>query len=263
MAKNTNSITLNMPFDRQTRTIAISALLSLAIAIISYTALQMLGGPKAQGILVRLLILIGADIVNGGYIQILTYFAFFWGMFDIVHRLKGLRFQRQAFHENLLPTAEKHLLLPNDMRDLYHNTKQYEKSHAHYLLTDLILKACLKFRSSKSIPEVIEIISIQIEINKEKSEGRQSTIRYMTWVIPSIGFIGTVIGISQSLMLANSGDMEAITAALGVAFDTTLIALVLSVIIMWYFHKLQEYTDSFHADAREYLMSNLVNRIEM
>jgi chemotaxis protein MotA len=85
----------------------------------------------------------------------------------------------------------------------------------------------------------------------------------LTWVIPSIGFVGTVIGISQALIIANSGDMEKITSLLGVAFDTTLVALVLSIIIMWFVHQLQEESDRFHSDLKEFVIDNLINKIEI
>jgi chemotaxis protein MotA len=123
-------------------------------------------------------------------------------------------------------------------------------------------KACTKFRTSGSLSELIDIVSIQIEVSQEKSEGDQSVIRYLTWVIPSVGFVGTVIGISQALIVANTGDMEKITMLLGVAFDTTLVALVLSIIIMWFVHRLQEETDRFHSDLKEFVIDNLINKIE-
>ena len=127
----------------------------------------------------------------------------------------------------------------------------------------MIRRVCNKFRSSQSVPEILEIISIQTEINKDKAESDQSNIRYLVWVIPSIGFIGTVLGISQALSIAASADMNLITSTLGVAFDTTLVSLVLSVIIMWYVHSLQQETDNLHAGIKEYLIEKLVNRIEV
>jgi chemotaxis protein MotA len=56
--------------------------------------------------------------------------------------------------------------------------------------------------------------------------------------------------------------MERITMLLGVAFDTTLVALVLSIIIMWFVHRLQEETDRFHSDLKEFVIDNLINKIE-
>lgn len=76
------------------------------------------------------------------------------------------------------------------------------------------------------------------------SESSYSFPRILVWAIPLLGFIGTVIGISGAVsgfsgFLENSGDIEVIkkgigtvTNSLGVAFDTTLLALFLSVLVM-------------------------------
>lgn len=76
------------------------------------------------------------------------------------------------------------------------------------------------------------------------SESSYSFPRILVWAIPLLGFIGTVIGISGAVsgfsgFLENSGDVEQIkegigtvTSSLGLAFDTTLLALFLSVLVM-------------------------------
>ena len=67
--------------------------------------------------------------------------------------------------------------------------------------------------------------------------------RYISWAVPILGFIGTVLGISlaadgirrivgSEAGLSNlSGDLDGAIAPLGIAFDTTLIALSLSVLL--------------------------------
>lgn len=76
------------------------------------------------------------------------------------------------------------------------------------------------------------------------SEASYSVPRILIWAIPLLGFIGTVVGISGAVsgfsgFLENSGDVEQIkegigqvTSNLGLAFDTTLLALFLSVLVM-------------------------------
>jgi hypothetical protein len=76
------------------------------------------------------------------------------------------------------------------------------------------------------------------------SESSYSFPRILVWAIPLLGFIGTVLGISGAVtgfsgFIENSGDVELIkkgigtvTNSLGVAFDTTLLALFLSVVVM-------------------------------
>lgn len=68
--------------------------------------------------------------------------------------------------------------------------------------------------------------------------------RILIWAIPLLGFIGTVIGISGAVagfsgFLEQAGDVDQIregigrvTTGLAVAFDTTLLALLLSVLVM-------------------------------
>ena len=68
--------------------------------------------------------------------------------------------------------------------------------------------------------------------------------RVLVWAIPLLGFIGTVMGISQAVngfssFLEQAGEIEQIkegigtvTSGLAVAFDTTLLALLLSVLVM-------------------------------
>ncbi|ATH07591.1 hypothetical protein BIY24_06415 [Halobacteriovorax marinus] len=234
-----------------------------AIISISITFIMAIGFHfVSEGILRRFFILFGGDFLGGGYIQCLTFTAFFWAFFEIKHQLKIILGENKAFKSKILPTEEKHLIIPSEISELHLKVSSLNKKK-NSLLYKMIIKACLKFRATKSIPEMIEIISIQTDINKELSESDQSNIRYLTWVIPSIGFVGTVLGISQALMIANSGDMEVITATLGVAFDTTLVSLLLSIIIMWYYHALLRENDLLHAKIKDYVIENLINRIEI
>ncbi|MGL4879744.1 MAG: MotA/TolQ/ExbB proton channel family protein, partial [Waterburya sp.] len=76
------------------------------------------------------------------------------------------------------------------------------------------------------------------------SEASYSIPKIFGWAIPLLGFIGTVVGISGAVngfttFMENSTDVEQIkegvgqvTSNLAVAFDTTLLSLFLSVLVM-------------------------------
>mgnify|MGYP001255903938 CR=1 FL=1 len=69
-----------------------------------------------------------------------------------------------------------------------------------------------------------------------------SFIKFISWAIPSIGFLGTVRGIGDALGKANeavSGDITSMTASLGVAFNSTFIALLLSIFLMFIISRLE------------------------
>ncbi len=243
------------------RNLTLSSGIALALGAILFIIFMMVNKQSSPN-LSRFIVLLGGDLLGGGYIQLLTYFAFIWSWFEVKEKLIVIQRERKAFKLPLIPTDSKHVFMAQDINNLKFKIIEFEKKEK-YLLFDLIKKACTKFRTTGSIGELIDIVSIQVEVFQEKAESGQSVIRYLTWVIPSIGFVGTVIGISQSLVIANSGDMNAITSALGVAFDTTLVALVLSIVIMWYVHELQEETDKFHSDLKEFVIENLINKIEV
>ena len=84
-----------------------------------------------------------------------------------------------------------------------------------------------------------EIYSILIENKFDLFQLDLSFIKYISWAIPSIGFIGTVRGIGEALSQAAEaidGDITGMTTSLGVAFNSTFTALLLSIISVSYTH---------------------------
>ena len=90
-------------------------------------------------------------------------------------------------------------------------------------------------------------------------------IRYITWAIPSIGFLGTVRGIGQALGQAHKaveGDITGVTQSLGVAFNSTFVALLISSLIMFLLHQLQLAQERLALDAEEYCDVHLVRHLQ-
>lgn len=94
----------------------------------------------------------------------------------------------------------------------------------------------------------------------KKSQDSYNIPRYINWAIPILGFIGTVLGISlaadgiQNIISSQSGlsqfseELGQAIAPLGIAFDTTLIALSLSVFLMLIQTMLQRWEDNLLID---------------
>lgn len=210
----------------------------------------------------RILTMMGADM-PAGLIQAATYFLFFWGMFEIVWLNSRVMEENDAFKAHLLPEKDNWVLSPEDVNQLKLNMQHLER-HNKFLMTDLIKKSCTKYRLSKSSSEVLELVEAQTEIYQEEIESEQSFIRYVAWAIPSVGFIGTVIGIAASLGYADEAStpegISKVTDMLAIAFDTTLVALILSIILMLGIHSLQRKEDKLFADMKSYVIENLINR---
>jgi biopolymer transport protein ExbB/TolQ len=91
-------------------------------------------------------------------------------------------------------------------------------------------------------------------------------LRYIAWAIPAIGFIGTVRGIGDALAEAHkavTGDISGVTEGLGVAFNSTLVALLLSLVLMFLLHGLQLAQERLALDAETYLDNRLLRNLQV
>jgi len=98
---------------------------------------------------------------------------------------------------------------------------------------------------------------------------RYSMLRYLTWLIPSLGFIGTVMGIMFALNYAGvPGNAESetflyeVTSRLGVAFTTTLLALIMSAVLVLIQSIIQSKEERALNEAGQYCLDNLILRLE-
>ena len=110
------------------------------------------------------------------------------------------------------------------------------------LLPYVIARGLERYHITGSVPEATETMMGRIGVASEQQESELSMLRYLVWAIPSIGFIGTVRGIGLALRRADEalqGDISGVTSALGVAFNSTLVALIISIVLMLLIHLLQ------------------------
>ena len=100
------------------------------------------------------------------------------------------------------------------------------------------------FKSRTSVPEVQEYVSTQAEIDASSVDSGYSLLRAFIWAVPILGFIGTVLGISDAVSGLNTsisgGDGEQLMEGLGIvthglasAFDTTFIALAMAILLLF------------------------------
>ncbi len=127
------------------------------------------------------------------------------------------------------------------------------------------LKASLRrYQITGDVQNTSDAIQTSVDLLSLRLESENAMIRYIIWAIPSIGFIGTVRGIGQALSEADEalgGDITGMTASLGIAFNSTFVALLLSIVLMLLLHSLQRAQDRRLVDIQTYCEEFLVKRI--
>jgi biopolymer transport protein ExbB/TolQ len=150
--------------------------------------------------------------------------------------------EQQLLEEELLAIPEGTSGLPEDARQFSRSLEALPAAQQNYLLPRTLLSALQRFATTGSIPAVSDTVREQCDGESDRLDSELSMVRYIAWAIPSIGFIGTVRGIGDALgqaYKAVEGDISGVTVSLGVAFNSTFVALVLSIIIMFCLHQLQ------------------------
>jgi len=125
--------------------------------------------------------------------------------------------------------------------------------------------ALWRYAGTKNVQNLSDAVESSLEALAIRQDSENSMIRYLIWAIPSIGFIGTVRGIGEALSMADkalAGDISGMTNSLGVAFNSTLVALLLSIFLMFLFHQLQRLQDSEILDTQAYCDKYLLGRIK-
>jgi hypothetical protein len=201
--------------------------------------------------------------------QIACYCCFTWAGFILFSRYLEIRRQRRAFSLNLLPTDEGVRILPEDARPMQRRVDQLSTRGGPYILANMIRMALGKYALSRSGQDTSEAVRTQAEVDLGRLVTSMSTVHYLAWAIPALGFLGTVRGLSGGLSMAGQVDkvkelqtfIDQATRHLTVAFDCTLVSLVLSLAVMFLLHSVQRDEEALVIDCQQYCLEHLVNRL--
>ncbi len=181
-------------------------------------------------------------IVIRDFEQEACFILLLWALAIMGMKGKRTRDEMAMLGRSLIDIPEGTSLLPQDAREYSRTLESLPEDSQEFLLPRALTNALGRFATTGSIPAVSEAVREQCDIEADRLDSELSMVRYISWAIPSIGFIGTVRGIGDALgqaYKAVEGDISGVTVSLGVAFNSTFVALVLSIIIMFALHQLQ------------------------
>ena len=201
-------------------------------------------------------------------IQNALWIAFFAGLGELAVRWRHLRLEESQISGNYLPEDEETVLRPGeDVTPIYQKVRA-SKYRDSCFVPRLITRCVLGFNLSHSADQTNSLLNSSLELFMHEIELRYNMVRYITWLIPSLGFIGTVVGIMLALNYAGdranveSPDMlYQVTERLGVAFSTTLLALVMAAILVFIQNLVQGGEERVLNRAGQYCLDNLINRL--
>lgn len=205
-------------------------------------------------------------VILKDYEQESCFILMFWAVMIIVYKAVATIRNRRMLNLELLPLSEGMRVLPEDSRILSRHIETLPDSKRQTLLSRALLAALHRFSSTRNIQDVSNATHAYCEAEADRLESELSMIRYIAWAIPSVGFIGTVRGIGEALgqaYKAVEGDIFGVTQSLGVAFNSTLIALLISIVLMFMVHQLQLLQERYVLDTEAYCEENLTRHLHL
>jgi biopolymer transport protein ExbB/TolQ len=176
-----------------------------------------------------------------------------------------VRRERRLFRNDFVRVQPGERIIPEDALDRYKELRVAVDRDPRWrgrLLPECMLAALHRFHATNSIQDAANAIKERADIAADQLDSSLSLVRYISWAIPAIGFIGTVRGIGLALAFAEDaikGDITPVIAALGLAFNSTLVALLISMGLMYLLHVVQSRQESFVLETQTYSRDKLID----
>ena len=147
------------------------------------------------------------------------------------------------------------LQIPQLIRGGDFDSIQSKAERTKALVGKRLLRLLGVWRNTGSSFQLERAADSDVELYELSMSSSFSLPKVLLWAIPLMGFIGTVIGMSQAVgsfdvVLSNADNVDGlknglvkVTAGLGTAFDTTYLALVISVILAFPLSVLEKQED--------------------
>jgi biopolymer transport protein ExbB/TolQ len=184
-----------------------------------------------------------------------------WAMAIMGYKTRTSIREKRMLDMSLISIAEGTRVLPEDATQLSRPLQSLPEEQQQYLLPRALQTALTRFQVTASVQSAIEAVNTVCETESNRLDSELSMVRYITWAIPSIGFIGTVRGIGTALGQAHEaieGNIAGVTASLGVAFNSTFIALLISIVVMFFIHQLQLNQERLVLDSNTWCENRLL-----
>ncbi len=210
-----------------------------------------------------------------GPTQHAAVFLGFWCMAILLVKRQKLRVQRRALEFNAIPESHQFVLSSQTADQVVGKLHENASDPERFLVYNRILVAISNLKNLGRVSDVDDMLRSMGDRDESAHETSFGLVNGFLWAIPVLGFIGTVLGLGQSIasfssLLDNQSDMSGIvasltqvTSGLSTAFDTTLLALVIALVLQLWMTLQKTNEEQFLDDCTEYCMRQIVSRIRI
>ncbi len=194
----------------------------------------------------------------------LIWLTFFVGLGRLLTRLQAARAEERELQENYLPAQSDEILTSRDLGEIYRRLRAAPK---YRFLPRLLERTVTQYQGNKSISHAHTLLDSCLDLYLHELDLGYHMIRYIVWLIPTLGFIGSVIGIGRALAVAGATKpddpqlLSMTTSAMAIAFNGTFLALSLSAVLVFIMHIAQSKEERALNASAQYCLDRLINQL--
>ena len=204
------------------------------------------------------------------------YTVFFgcWALAILLVKLQKLSVQRKVLKLNILPDDSSFVLTCATARTILEKINLLVSNPKDFVLLDRIQRALVNLKNLGNVSAVAECLNTQAANDEEYLGSSYTVLKGFIWAIPVLGFIGTVLGLAEAIGgfgaviekgVSNPQELISalgnVTGGLSIAFETTLIALALALVIQllmtWVLNREELFLDECSDYCHRYLISRV------
>lgn len=174
------------------------------------------------------------------FLQYVCTTMFFTGLAILFQKCLNIRTEKQALDRISRDLDGGQTAEATDPDSLHNTLTQWCENVPRLLKTSVLhnrLSSTLQYIKSSGRRGLEEHLRYLAELGSDRLAQSYSTIRTVTWAIPILGFLGTVIGITMAIANLTPEQLDSsladVTQGLGFAFDTTALALAMSIVLVF------------------------------
>ena len=214
-------------------------------------------------------------LTQRGWTQHAVVFLSSWCLAILWFKWRKLCYQRRALAVQIMPTEHDFVLVPETADHVIERIYAVCDEPAKFMLFNRIVTALSALRNLGRVGDIDELLRSQGSQDESALETTYAILRGFIWAIPVLGFIGTVIGLSDAIggfssVLGNNKEigeitdsLKGVTSGLATAFETTLVALVAALVIQLLLTFLKKSEEEFLDRCSEYCLRNVVSRVRI
>jgi len=210
-----------------------------------------------------------------GWVQYIVVLLTCWSLVILLFKWLKLVYQRRALAFEIVPATPDFVLSSATVDEVINRLYAIADAPKQFLLFNRVTVALSNLRNLGRVADVDDILRSQAEQDESGMETSYALVQGFVWAIPVLGFIGTVIGLSEAIgsfsgVLAEAGEIDelavalrGVTSGLATAFETTLVALVAALIIQMVLTFERKSEEEFLASCSEYCGRHVVGRLRI